>query len=144
MIVFTVDQARKAIEFGFTPNEACRNLKTALHQYWQHKTMGLHSQAKKKNISRSKAATEQPLNECLVEHSVPLMEIVNWLMEMNPLTKLRVTNLLKKVYRVRLVTKDENRKLNVGELRSKMPDGWDGKDVFARYRAANIKLVSYD
>jgi|GEM_PF-741396 len=143
-IVFAVKQAKEAVEFGFTPNEACRNLKTALHQHWQHKTMGLHNQAKKRDIPRSKAATGQPLSECIVEHSVPLMEIVRWLMEMNPLTELRVTNLLKKFYRMRLVTKEENTRLNEGELRSKMPDGWDGKDVYARYRAAKIKLVNYD
>ena len=143
-IVFAVKQAQEAVEFGVPLTEACRNLKTALHQHWQHKIMGLHSQAKKKGIPRSKAAIGQPLKECVVEHSVPLMEIVKWLMKLNPLTELRVTNLLKKFYRVRLVTLDENRKLNEGALRSKMPEDWDGKDVFARYRAAVIKLVNYD
>jgi len=143
-IVFAVNQAQKAVEFGVPLNEACRNLKTALHQHWQHKTMGLHNQAKKREIPRSKAATGRPLSECIVEHSVPLMEIVNWLMVLNPLTELRVTNLLKKFYRVRLVTKEENARLNEGALRSKMPEDWDGKDPFARYRAARIKLVNYD
>lgn len=143
-IVFAVQQAQEAQGFGFTRNESCRNLKTALHQYWQNKTMGLHSQAKKKEILRSKAAAGKPLGECVVEHSVPLMEIVNRLMKLKPLTMLRVTNLLKKLYRVRLVTQAEHIKLNEGGMRSKMPDGWDGKDAFARYRSIGIKLVNYD
>lgn len=143
-IVFAVKQAHEAEEFGVSRNESCRNLKTALHQHWQHKTMGQHGQAKKGDIPRSKAATGRPLSECVVEHSVPLMEIVNRLMGLDPLTERRVTNLLKKFFRVRLVTKDEDRELNKGPLRYKMPDGWDGKDVFARYRAAGIKLVNYE
>ena len=32
-IVFSVKQAIEAESFGFTRNECCRNLKTALHQY---------------------------------------------------------------------------------------------------------------
>lgn len=143
-IVFAVNQAHEAEEFGVSRNESCRNLKTALHQHWQNKTMGLHGQAKKEDIPRSKAAAGRPLGECVVEHSVPLMEIVNRLMALDPLTELRVANLLKRLFRVRLVTKEEDRELNKGPLRFKMPDGWDGRDPFARYRAAGIKLVNYD
>lgn len=43
-IAFAVKQANEAQKFGFTRNECCRNLKAALHQYWQNKTLGMHSQ----------------------------------------------------------------------------------------------------
>jgi hypothetical protein len=60
------------------------------------------------------------------------------LMEMEPLTKRRVSILLRKLFRVRRVTKDEHAKLNGMGLRSKMPDNWNRKDPWARYDAAGI------
>ncbi len=139
-IVFAVQQAKAAEAFGFTRNECCRNLKTALHQYWQNKTIGLHGQAHKRRIPRSKAAVGLPLDECVVEHVVPQMTLVNWLMELEPLTAKTVTELLTRCFTVMLVTKEEHAKLNASGLRSTMPEAWDGSDVFARYAAVGIQL----
>lgn len=55
-IVFAVRQAQEAQAYGFNRNEACRNLKIAIHQYWQNKTLKLHGQSKKTKIPRSNAA----------------------------------------------------------------------------------------
>ena len=56
-IKFAIEQAIKAEEFGFSRNECNRNLKTALHQYWQTKELrqsGIKSNsAQRKNIPRS-------------------------------------------------------------------------------------------
>ncbi|WP_104001694.1 hypothetical protein [Marinobacterium lutimaris] len=139
-IVFAIEQAKEAENYGFTRNECCRNLKTALHQYWQNKTMRLHGQFQKKNIPRSKAAVGMELINCDVEHVVPQMEIVNMLMDMNPLSKQEVESVLKNYFRVLLVTKEEHQRLNASGLRSKMPSNWDRKDVWARYNAVGIEV----
>lgn len=141
-IMFAVEQAKEAENYGFTRNECCRNLKTALHQYWQNKTMGLHGQSQKKNIPRSKAAASKALKDCDVEHVVPQMVIVNMLMDVNLLEKQGVEKILKTYFRVLLVTKEEHLRLNVSGLRSKMPSNWDRKDVWARYSATGIELNS--
>lgn len=138
-IVFAVQQAREAEAFGFTRNECCRNLKTALHQHWQHKTMGLHGQAKKSKIPRSKAALGKPLSECVVEHAVPQMAIVNWLMDLEPLTNANVTKLLERFFTVMLVTHEEHVLLNSSGLRSTMPPDWDDANVYARYELVGIE-----
>ena len=138
-ILFAVNQAREAENFGFTRNECCRNLKTALHQYWQNKTLQQHGQARKSKIPRSKEAAGRELSKCNVEHVVPQMEIVNMLMDMAPLTKGKVADLLTKYFRVLLVTKDEHIRLNASGLRSKMPPDWDGEDIWARYKAVGIE-----
>jgi len=62
-----------------------------------------------------------------VEHVVPQMEIVNMLMDMNPLTKAEVEKILANYFRVLLVTKDEHQRLNASGLRSKMPSNWNKK-----------------
>lgn len=137
-IIFAIRQAKEAETFGFTRNVCCRNLKIAIHQFWQDRTLGLHGQSRKAKIPRSTAALDKPLNECTVEHVVPLMLIVNRLMDMEPLTEAAVTELLTQCFRVMLVTVDEHRRLNASGLRSTMPINWNGKDVFARYAAVGI------
>ncbi len=143
-IVFAIRQQHAAEAFGFTRNEACRNLKTALHQYWQHKTLRQHGQARKASIPRSRAASKRPLSECVVEHAVPQMEIVNRLMALDPLTESRVTRLLRKFYTVLLVTKEEHARLNASGVRSAMPKDWDGRNVFARYNLVGIEPATVD
>jgi hypothetical protein len=138
-LLFAIQQAREAQAFGFTRNECCRNLKTALHQHWQHKTMGLHAQSMKSKIPRSKAATGRPLSECVVEHAVPQMEIVNWLMDLEPLTQAGVVELLERYFTVMLVTQEEHARLNASGLRSRMPRGWNRSDVYARYAVVGIE-----
>jgi len=138
-ILFAIEQAKEAEVFGFTRNMACRNLKIALHQYWQNKEMGQHSQAHRNRIPMSKAAEIVPKDQVQVEHAVPQQLIVNMLMDMEPLTKRRISNLLRKLFRVRTVTKEEHSRLNGMGLRSKMPDDWNGKDPWARYDAAGIE-----
>ena len=139
-ILFSVKQAIEAESFGFTRNECCRNLKTALHQYWQNKTLGLHGQSQKKNIPRSKAAIGKDTRECEVEHVIPQMYIVNMLMDMSTINKDKIRNILEKYFHVLLVTKEEHRRLNASGLRSKMPDDWDGENIWARYDAVGINL----
>ena len=138
-IIFAVKQAKEAEKFGFTRNHCCRNLKMALQQYWQNKTLRQHPQIHRTEIPRSKEAVGRDLRECNVEHVVPQMLIVNWLMDMPPLTKDKVGALLKKYFRVLLITKDEHARLNASGLRSKMPENWDEEDVWARYRAVGIE-----
>jgi hypothetical protein len=137
-IVYAVRQAKKAEAYGFTRNEACRNLKTALHQYWQNKEMGMHSQAHRERIPLSEAAANRIDEPIQVEHAVPQQVIVDRLMDMRPLTKKRVKELLIRLFRVLRVTKSEHDRLNATGLRSAMPDDWDGINPFARYDAAGI------
>jgi len=140
-IIFAIKQANDAQTFGFTRNECCRNLKTAIHQYWQNKILGHHSQAHMARIPRSKAALNKPDSECVVEHVMPQMEIVNRLMDMRPLTKAGVIELLTNYLRVMVVTREEHALLNSSGLRSWMPPDWDGNDVFARYTAIGIEVA---
>lgn len=139
-IPFAIRQANEAEEFGFTRNECCRNLKIAIHQYWQNKVLGHHGQAHKSQIPRSVAASGLPLKDCVVEHVVPQMEIVNTLMDLRPLTEQGVIDILSRLLRVVLVTKEEHVRLNASGYRSCMPADWDGVDPFARYSRLGIKV----
>ncbi len=134
-ILFAVKQAKEAEAFGFSRNHCSRNLKTALDHYWQRRTLRLGQKAR---IPRSKAALNVPLSECVVEHVIPKMAIVNRLMDMKPLTTRAISKLLTSQFTIMLVTRDEHTRLNASGLRSQMPHEWDGLDIFARYTAVGI------
>ena len=140
-ILFAVNQTIKALKFGFTLNECRRNLNTALHQYWQNKTMNRHSTSHRLLIKRSKNAitAENNLEKTEVEHAVPLKIIVDELLKLDPLTSKNIEKLLIKLYRVCIVSKSEHKKLSAAKLRSKMPDDWDRKDPYARYKKVGIE-----
>ncbi len=135
-IVFALKQAKEAEAFGFSRNHCSRNLKTALDHHWQRRTLKLGQKAR---ISRSKAALNLPLSDCVVEHVVPKMAIVNRLMDMEPLTAPEITKVLSSHFMVMLVTREEHSRLNASGLRSTMPREWDGSDIFARYAAVGIE-----
>ncbi len=137
-ILFAIVQAKQAEEFGFTRNECCRNLKTALHQYWQNKTLGQHGQSQKVNLPRSQSATDKPISDLVVEHVVPQMVIVKMLMDMEDIDKKSIEELLCKYFHVLVVTKEEDKRLRSSGLRSTMPDDWDGENVWARYDVVGI------
>ena len=123
----------------FTRNECSRNLKTALHQYWQNKEMGQHSQSQRKNLPRSVEASKRELKGLRLEHVVPQMWFVNKLMDMDTIDKEEIRELLEEYFNVLLVTKEEDAKLTEAGLRSKMPDDWDEKDPWARHKKVGIE-----
>src|SRR5260370_10283835 len=138
-ILFAVKQAKEAEAFGFSRNHCSRNLKTALDHHWQRKTLRLGQKAR---IPRSKAALNLPLSECVVEHVIPKMAIVNRLMDMEPLTTTAIKELLTNRFMLMLVTREQHARLNASRLRSIMPADWAGSDIFARYAAVGIEPAS--
>jgi len=138
-ILFALNQCKEARDYGFTLNECRRNLDTALHQYWQANEMGLHGTARRHLIQKSFAARISD-SKCEVEHAVPRSVIINLLLDIANPTEGKIRHCLEKYYRVCLVTKGEHENLSKLKLRSKMPDNWDRKDPYARYKVAGIRV----
>ena len=143
-IIFALKQLKAAENFGFTRNEANRNLKLALNHYWQAKELGIHIFRKHK-LKKTKAASKTKIENTEVEHAVPAQVIVDMLMSLKKFETNNVEKILKKYWRVILVTKNEHRKLNNKKLkiRSSMPKDWKKKynmDPMARYKLAKIKF----
>ena len=140
-IVFALKQMKEAQKFGFTTNGSNRNLKLALNHYWQAKELGIHVFIKHK-LRRTKAAYKTSLKNTIVEHTVPTQVIVNMLLKLKKIENKKVKRILKKYWQVMLVTKKEHLKLNSKklDLTYKMPENWNKKDLFSRYRLAKIKF----
>jgi len=124
-IYFAVKQAKEAEEYGFKRNVCSRNLKIAIEHYWRK----VHLKNRNKEVMRkSIAASRSDLKECDIEHAVPMMVLVNKLMDKKPLTKRYISDTLSSYYRVVVVTKAEHRLLNSSGLTSKMPEHWNCKN----------------
>lgn len=74
------------------------------------------------------------------EHSVPRRVLIGLLLAEPAPSDADVRRILDLCVGA-VVTVDEDLALNAVGLRAKMPSGWDGEDVFARYRAAGVELV---
>lgn len=75
----------------------------------------------------------------IVDHVVPITVMVDALFaEDFPLTREGIRAHLVRWYRLGLLSYSEDARLNNKGLRSTMPVGWDGKNLFARYEAAGI------
>jgi hypothetical protein len=76
----------------------------------------------------------------MVDHAVPIGVIVGALFAgAVELTRGGIRSHLVAWYRLGLLSHGENACLDALGLRSVMPNGWDGSEVFARYRAAGIE-----
>ncbi len=75
------------------------------------------------------------------DHSIPLKKLEYLLKDLPEQSKspASVLSFLESHYRLGVLTEDEH-KLLKGKLKSDMPDGWDGRNLQARYKAANIPI----
>ena len=138
-ILFILNQVRDAEAVGFPRNLVNRNLRLAITHYWGYGVLGF-STINKAAVPRSYAAKNLGPGECIYEHAVPMTVLMYELLKPRYDTGRKVANHLSRLYRVCLVTYEENQRLRSLGLNSLMPEDWDGKDPWARYRAAGIRF----
>ena len=73
------------------------------------------------------------------DHAVPVKIISEMLKQVNCPSEASVEKLLLSFYRLGVLTHEEDKTLNQLNLKSAMPNDWDGKNVFARYEKAGIQ-----
>ena len=73
------------------------------------------------------------------EHVIPKKVLIDTLFSMKNFTAKEIHTYLEKHCIGVVVTKDEDKRLRDLKLGSKMPDDWDGSDIWARYRLAGIE-----
>lgn len=84
--------------------------------------------------------------DLIYEHMIPKelyiqSRCLNAIKQRRPLSLDAIYNMLNKYWYIALITKEEDKLLNSLKLRKQMPEIWDGEDVLARYKAANIALI---
>ena len=92
---------------------------------------------------RSKAAIGLSFGKgrLVYDHAVPFKYVQEELLALSDVTADSVQGVLSKFCAAALITKEENAILNRKGYGSAMPEGWDGTDLLARYKAADIEIV---
>ena len=73
------------------------------------------------------------------DHAVPVKIISEMLKQIICPSEASIEKLLQDFYRLGVLTHEEDKTLNQLNLKSNMPNDWDGENVFARYEEANIQ-----
>lgn len=85
-----------------------------------------------------KAMNIEDLRTLIHEHAVPKKELIEKLFELKSPSPRKVFNLMEKFCIGVLITKEEDRNLREAKLTNKMPECWDGNNVWARYEQVGI------
>ena len=117
-------------------------LRETLHFIWEV------SEIKKYDASRlrSEKGSLDDRKNLAYDHPIPMRVIISKLKSTYPATPNRTEAILQKYlkYGGVLITKSEHDRLRDIGLASKMPTDWDGEDIFARYKKAEIMIKDID
>lgn len=72
------------------------------------------------------------------DHAIPVAVLRKIISSVDPKSRSTIRDFLLENYRLGLVTKEEDKVLNIDGLKSSMPENWNGTDWKARYDFANI------
>lgn len=95
------------------------------------------------NTSKLASKTRDP-KAVVKEHVIPLNVITDKLKTLardNKTSKFDIKNVLDKYIIFATITKEEDALLREAKLTSTMPDDWNGKDLWARYKKVGIKMI---
>lgn len=115
-------------------------LREPIHFLWERRENRQKIQVPK---FRSKSAVGLSFGkrEVIYDHAIPFRGLQKELLQLDPVTPEAVFEILSKYETIVLITAEDERRLRRVGLSSKMPDGWDGKDALARYKAAEIEVI---
>ena len=93
-----------------------------------------------KNISKS--MEENPDQKSTHEHTIPFRVLRDKLINLDELTFESVSDILLRFHVITIISNEEDQRLKDAGLNLKMPDDWDGRDKFARYKKAGIEILN--
>lgn len=138
---------RTFLDEWFAYNRGELFLSGRLGPHWYNKPDPVRHNAALRGMDFISEQAEEVLSgrqrhELMKDHSVPIAVVRSKLFELNDTSIESIRSLLMTWYKLGVITKDEDTRLNANGLRQKMPDDWDGADPFARYHAVGIKVFN--
>lgn len=93
------------------------------------------------NFHQSDEAKGKKRKDVIRDHVVPHIELMKKLFAIDKLSKDSVWEVIEKYYIICSITKEEDKRLNEADLKSKMPKDWceNEESLFARYEKVGIK-----
>jgi hypothetical protein len=138
LILEAVLYCKNVKKLGMPVSCYSKALREPIHFLWERYLVPKRQAAK--YISKKAAQIQNVSGKTIYDHSIPFIYLQNKLLSLNQLNTDNIKKLLDKYTLTTIITKDENTILNK-ELKSKMPNNWDGKNPLARYDSVGIDVV---
>lgn len=129
---------RKVRDMGMPSSCYSKALREPIFFLWEKK-MGAKFDAAK-YISEKAITLSFGQREVVYDHMIPFNYLQNELLDMQEPSLDQIKAVLES-YPAAIITREEDKRLTQLGLRSKMPDDWDGHNIFARYNHAGITVV---
>ena len=98
-------------------------------------------QVKKMNLDVTKRSIKTKKNKITYEHPIPSKVVFDLILKAK--SEIEIIDILKKTDYIVILSHYEDEKLRAKGLISSMPEGWRyGDNVFARYKKANIEVLT--
>lgn len=128
MMIKVIGDAHDHIQMG-TPNRV-----------WSTYFRYALNELEKGSVFLSRSISLDPKQKSIHEHTVPFKIVRDKLLDLNDVTIESVSETLDKFHIVSRISIEEDQKLKNANLNTKMPEGWDGINPFARYEAVGILI----
>ncbi len=139
LLVEAVSYCQRAEKMGMPASCYTKALREPVHYLWERRAGSKINSAQ----FRSKAAKGLKFGEreLVYDHVVPFSLLQGKLLALKKVTRGSVRRVLEEFGTICLISKEEDNELNKARLGRSMPPNWDGKDIWARYKAVGIKYV---
>jgi hypothetical protein len=125
---------------GMPPSSYTKALREPVFYLWECRNQKNKDRVAKFR-SRSAVGVRRGDGALRCDHAVPFKYLQDELLKLSNVTVETIRPVLDRYGVTVLITGDDDQRLNKAGLRNKMPDGWNGLDPLARYKAVGIELV---
>lgn len=140
LIVEAVRYCQRVRSLGMPPSCYSKALREPVYFLWERRA-GPKSRAAQYR-SRASVGLRHGNGLIIYDHAIPFKYLERGLIELDPVTPEAVAETLGRFGVTALITKEEDALLTASGYRHKMPEGWNGADPLARYKAVGIELVT--
>ena len=124
---------------GMPASGYAKALREPIHFLWE-KRNGTSKAAAAKYRSLKAKGLRFGGGQLRYDHAIPFGYVMKEILEAEELDLDVLRKILEEKIVICLITKEEDARLKMLGLNSKMPETWDGEDPLARYKAAKIKI----
>lgn len=140
LIIEAIRYCQRVKAMGMPPTCYSKALREPIHFLWERRA-GKSKAASAKFRSRNAIGLGFGGGLLCYDHAIPFKHLAEKLLSLTDVSDVQVTGVLARFDTIVLITKEEDTRLNAARLAHKMPEGWDGIDPLARYKAVGIELV---
>ena len=140
LILEAVRYCQRAKALGMPPSCYTKALREPIYFLWECRD-GLSKQCRPQFRSRESLGVRFGSGTLVYDHAIPFRYLQEDLLALEDPTEHSVAEGLNRYGVIVLITKDEDRRVSKAGYNSRMPQGWDGVDPFARYKAVGIEVL---